>query len=69
MIEEIKKGIEVSKNVLDTLPKNNIKNKAKYKSTLELTKYNYDIILNNLLKEINKRKDKYSRVFQDRYQV
>jgi len=65
MVNELKQGIEVSKNILDTLPKNNIKNKNKYKSTLEITKYNYDIILNNIVKEINKRKDKYSRVFED----
>lgn len=65
MINELKRGIEVSKNILDTLPKNNIKNKNKYKSTLEVTKYNYDVILNSIVKEINKRKDKYSRVYID----
>ena len=65
MIDELKQGIEVSKNILDTLPKNNIKNKNKYKSTLEVTKYNYDVILNGIVKEINKRKDKFSKVFID----
>lgn len=65
MIEELIKEVEVSRNLLDTLPKNNIKNKKKYKATLEETKYNYDILLNQIIKEINKRKEKYSKVYED----
>jgi len=65
MIEELKKEVEVSKNLLDTLPQNNIKNKLKYKENLELIKTNYENILNQIIKEINKRKDNYSRVYED----
>jgi len=65
MIEKLNQEIEVSRNLLDTLPQNNIKNKNKYKSTLEETKYNYAILLNNVVKEIDKRKNKYSRVYED----
>jgi len=62
MNKELKEGIEVSKNLLDTLPKNNIKNKNKYKEVLEDTKNNYENILNLLLKEIEKRYNKYINI-------
>ncbi|MBE6149096.1 MAG: hypothetical protein E7170_00040 [Firmicutes bacterium] len=65
MIEELNKGIEVSKNLLETLPKNNIKNKEKYKQTLIEVKNKYDECINVLLKEINRRKNKYSNVIED----
>ena len=65
MIEGLNKGIEVSKNLLETLPKNNIKNKEKYKQALIETKNKYDEYINILLKEINKRKNKYSNVIKD----
>ena len=47
MNNKIKEGIEVSKNLLDTLPKNKIKNKNKYKEALNETVEKYQ----NLLKE------------------
>ena len=65
MIDELNKEIEVSRNLLDTLPQNNIKNKQKYKSNLEETKYKYDVLLNQIIKEIDKRKNKYNRVYED----
>lgn len=65
MIENLIKGIEVSKNLLDTLPKNNIKNRNKYKLALEETKNTYSNIFAKVEKEINKRYSKYTDINEE----
>jgi len=65
MVDDLKKGIEVSKNLLETLPKNNIKNIQKYKDKLLEIKNNYDILLDKVLKDINNRKNRYNEYRED----
>lgn len=65
MINELKEEVQVSKKLLDTLPKNNIKNRQKYKEKLEETKNDYEKKLNEVITEIKRRQDKYSQVYED----
>lgn len=62
MNNKIKEGIEVSKNLLDTLPKNNIKNKNKYKEVLNDTIEKYQNILVKIGNEMSKRYKKYTNI-------
>lgn len=61
----IKEGIEVSKNLLYTLPKNNIKNKNKYKEVLNETLEKYQNLLNEIENEMLKRYKKITNVSQE----
>ena len=58
MINELKEKIKVSKELLDTLPKNNIKNKKKYKDTLLETVSEYKNDLLEVEKVIDERYNK-----------
>lgn len=62
MNNKIKEGIEVSKNLLDTLPKNNIKNKNKYKEALNETVEKYQNILVKIENEMSERYKKYTNI-------
>ena len=62
MIEEIKNRIEVSKEVLDTLPKNNIKNQEKYDEILLQQKQIFERYKFEIIQEILKRKDTYMQL-------
>jgi len=62
IIEELKKEIEVSRNLLDTLPQNNIKNKKKYNETLEESINKYEGFLSEIEIEIKKRINKYMKI-------
>ena len=57
MIEELKKEIEVQKEVLSTLPKNNKKNTEKYKDSISGELEKYKSKKDDVIKEINSRKE------------
>lgn len=62
MIEKIKEEIKISSELLNTMPKNNIKNRKKYQETLIEVKHNYIKMLTKMEQEINNRYDKYTSV-------
>lgn len=62
MINELKQKIEMSKNVLDTLPKNNNKNISKYKMEISNLLDEYKLIKSNVLNEIKTRYNKLSKI-------
>lgn len=62
MINELKQKIEMSKNVLDTLPKNNNKNINKYKMEISNLLDEYKHIKSNVLSEIKTRYNKLSKI-------
>ena len=57
MIEELKKEIEVQKEVLSTLPKNNKKNIEKYKDSISKELEKYKVKEEDVIKEIKSRKE------------
>ena len=57
MIEELKKEIEVQKEVLSTLPKNNKKNLEKYKDSISGELEKYKTKKEDVLKEMTSRKE------------
>lgn len=57
MIEELKKEIEVQKEVLSTLPKNNKKNLEKYKDSISGELEKYKSKKEDVLKEMTSRKE------------
>ena len=57
MIEELKKEIEVQKEVLSTLPKNNKKNIEKYKDSISKELEKYKVKEEDVIKEIKARKE------------
>lgn len=60
MLDDFKHLVEVSKQVLDTLPKNNSKNTKKYNEVLEEQSNNFENYKSELEKEILKRIKKYT---------
>jgi len=65
MLDEIKNLVEVSKQVLDTLPKNNIKNSKKYEEVLEQQASKYENYKSEIEKEMLKRVKKYTDFKED----
>jgi len=60
MLDEIKHLVEVSKQVLDTLPKNNAKNSKKYEEVLEEQSNTFEKYKSEIEKEMIKRIKKYT---------
>lgn len=59
MLNEFKQNIEVQKEVLEALPKNNNKNKKIYTNKLEQIRKDYKEVNEIVLSEITKRKKRY----------
>ena len=61
MLDKIKEMVEVSRTILDTLPKNNIKNSQKYIEALKSEQEKFESYKSEIQKEISKRIKKYSK--------
>ena len=61
-LEELKLNIDMNKEILDSLPKNNTKNKKIYISKIEELKKEHEEYQKEIIEEIDKRYKKISNI-------